>query len=167
MHPAASGPLANAKRTVLAAGFLGEDGIETFSKAAVEGLHLPWPDFVKRALANADADVDKLSIVYTRNRKKVIEYAEVRSKDGLIVSAVLAPKFFTLFQDTLGPSFLVAVPNRELAYAFPKLASHVEDYAQPVLEAYRNSTHPVTLEIFEVDAHGIKAVGLYPDPAHD
>jgi hypothetical protein len=167
MRPPASETLANAQRTVLAAGFLTQDGLQNFSRVDFDALGLAWEDFVKQAAENADDDVPQITITYVRNRKKIIEYAEVHSPHGTVSSVVLAPTFLPLFDNTLGPEILVAVPSRELGYVFPKLASNYADYAPMVLQTYRDTTYPVTLEVFEVSATGIKAAGRYPDPARD
>ena len=71
------------------------------------------------------------------------------------------------FEETLGPDFLVVVPNRHCAYLFPKLASHYQDYAPEVLAEYRNDRWPVSLEVFEAGAGGLKAIGAFSDPAQD
>jgi hypothetical protein len=167
LRPPCSGPIPGADRTVFAAGSLGESGLETMTKENFDSLKLSWPGFFEQARANADADLAALTCTYVRNKKKVIEYAELRSEQGTIPSAVLAPKFLIRFADTLGPTVVVAVPSRDLALVFPKLASRCEDYASVVFRAYRESAHPVTLELFEVTPTGTHAIGRFPDPAHD
>jgi hypothetical protein len=50
---------------------------------------------------------------------------------------------------------------------FPKLASNYQDYGPVVYEAYRGDASRISLEIFEVDGTGLKAIGAFPDPARD
>lgn len=162
LHSAGGLAIANAKRTDLAVGFLDSLGYETWP--AGESLPGGW---VARAKENAANDLAQVTVSFHRNRKKVIEYAELKCANGVMASAVLAPKFLDLFADTLGPTVLVVVPNPKVAYVFPKLASNYQDYGPVVYEAYRGDASRISLEIFEVDAEGWKAIGAFPDPARD
>jgi hypothetical protein len=55
------------------------------------------------------------------------------------------------------------VPNRYSVFVFPALASEYRNYAPMILRAYQDSAYPVSLEVFEVSAAGIKAIGLFED----
>jgi hypothetical protein len=69
-----------------------------------------------------------------------------------------------LFADTLGDRVLLVVPSRYRAYVFPKLASRYLEYTPMVFEAYRATEFPVSVELFELGADGMKAVGIYEEP---
>jgi len=112
----------------------------------------------------AAADLATLKPRYERDRKQVIQYAELRSDRPIVASAVLAPKFLKLFKDTLGEKVLLVVPNRFTAYVFPVLASNYQDYYPMVFDAYRATAWPVSVEVFEVSTGGLRAVGVYREP---
>jgi hypothetical protein len=156
--------LTGAQRTVLCAGFLTDDGLRPAAKGEIGPLGVDEETFFRKARANAQADLAGLKPRYVRNRKKVIEYAELKSDKPLVSGAVLAPGFLALFKDTLGPKVLVVVPNRFTAYVFPALATTYEDYGPMVLEAVQASAWPVSAEVLEVSAEGLRAVAVYREP---
>jgi hypothetical protein len=162
---AASASVPGAERTDLAGGTAGEEGPVAFSRNQWEGLGVPWVDFFTKARANAAPELASLKLKFVRDRRtKVIEYATLSSEQPIMASAVLAPTFLALFADTLGPKVLVAVPNRHTAFVFPRLASNYQDLASTVIEAYRATTYPVSLEVLEFGPEGIRAVGVYEEP---
>jgi len=157
-------PIVGAERTELCAGFLTEEGPRAMTKAELAGLGIEMARFAARARENAGADLAGLKPRYVRNRKKVIEYAELRSERPVVAGAVLAPKFLELFAGTLGEKVLVVVPNRFTAFVFPALAGNHADYAPMVLAALRETAWPVSVEVLEVSADGVRCVGRYAEP---
>jgi hypothetical protein len=153
-------PIVGAERTEMAFGRLGAEGLEPFGKGEVE----PTDETFAAARANAAADLTTLKPAYTRNRQKVIEYAELRSTRPIVASAVLAPKFLSLFKSTLGDTVLVVVPNRYTAFVFPQLASRYQDYYPMVFDAFHDTAYPVSVEVFEFSVNGIRAIGVYQRP---
>ncbi|RYD82799.1 MAG: hypothetical protein EOP84_08885 [Verrucomicrobiaceae bacterium] len=164
MRAPVSAPVAQAERTVLAAGTLREGELHLIPKSEWDALGNSWETFSVRARANAAADLATLKPEYVRNRKKVIEYAILRSEQPIVASAILAPKFLSLFEETLGPKVLVTVPNRYTAYIFPALVTNYADYAPMIFRDYRATPFPVSIEVFEFSKQGIKAVGAYEEP---
>ncbi len=164
MRAAVTAEIADAKKTEFAAGFRQGEEFVYLPDAQFRSLGGGWDKLFKVARANADAELVKVEIEYIRDRKKVIEYAVLRSTEPIMATAVLASTFLDRFKDTLGEKFLLAVPNRYTAYAFPKLASKYQDYAPLILKAYRATAYPVSLEVFEVAAGTFRAVGIYEDP---
>jgi hypothetical protein len=160
MRAPVSLPIKRATRTELAFGKLTSEGLEAFPKGtppATIGLF-------DLAATNAAADLASLKPRYVRDRQKVIQYAELRSDQPIVASAVLAPKFLSLFRSTLGDTVLVVVPSRYVAYVFPQLATHYQDYYPLVFEAYRETAYPVSVEVFEFSKDGIRAMGVYERP---
>jgi hypothetical protein len=167
MHQPVTAAITNAQKTELAAGTLAAGALEPLAKADLEKLGSNWEKFAAQARTNATADLAQLKPEYVRNRKKIIEYAALRSDKPIVATAVLAPGFRALFAETLGPDILVVVPNQHTAFVFPKLASTYRDYAAMVQQAYRDTSHPVSMEVFEITERGLQAIGVYPDPARD
>ena len=66
-------------------------------------LGVDWKAFLGggRKAENATAELKKLTPEYTRNSKKVIEYATLTSDSELTASIVLSPEFLKMFQDTI------------------------------------------------------------------
>ena len=164
MRAPVSAPLSGAARTELAAGFLHGQELTWLGKADFAAMHLEWKQFAAKARVNSSADLRALTPRYARDRKQVIQYAELTSGAPVVASAVLAADFLARFRETLGEKVLLVVPNRFTAYVFPALASNYADYAPMVFEAFRSSAYPVSVELFEVSAEGMRAVGVYEEP---
>jgi hypothetical protein len=76
---------------------------------------------------------------------------------------VLDPGFLKKFKDIFGTTILVAIPDRFTVFVFPSLASEYKDYSPLVIHAYHDSAYPVSLEVFEISASGIRAIGIFED----
>lgn len=163
MRAAVTGAIPAAQRTEFAAGAWREEELTAWTRDEFSALGLSWDDFFAKARVNAAADLALLKPRYIRDRRKIIQYAALRSELPIMPSAVLAPKFLDLFAETLGPKVLVTVPNRHTAFVFPALASDYREFAPMVLEAYRATSYPVSIEIFEVSTEGLRAVGVYSE----
>jgi hypothetical protein len=159
MHTPIALPIDGAQRTEIAFGTLGEDGLEPFAKGAVEANG----ELFVAAREAAAADLATLAPRYVRDRRKVIQYAELSSMRPIVASAVLAPKFLAQFHNTLGDSVLVVVPSRYTAFVFPQLASRYQEYYPLVFEAYRATAYPVSVELFEFSVRGIRAMGVFDE----
>ncbi len=161
MHPEVSFPISGAKRTVLVPGYMSDGDPQYFTKKDWDALGLTWDAFRARAARNATEK--KISGELIRDSKKVVQYAAISSEDPLTATMVLSPDFLKKFKDIFGPNILVAIPNRFTVLVFPSLASDYKDYAGLVLSAYHDSAYPVSLEVFEISADGLRAVGVYED----
>ncbi len=163
-HAGVTLPIAGAERTELCAGFMHEEGPRAMSRTELAAMGIDMARFAARARENATADLAGLKPRYTRNARRVIEYAELHSERPVVAGAVLAPKFLALFRETLGEKVLVVVPNRFTAYVFPALAGSHADYAPMVLAALGATAWPVSVEVFEISSAGARCVGRYAEP---
>ncbi len=156
--------IAGGERTVLAPVVVDGDEYLYPPKKILEKFGVVPEAILELAAPAAAADLAALKPRYERDRKQVIQYAELASDRPIVASAVLAPKFLDLFQDTLGDKVLLAVPSRYRAYVFPALASNYAEYWPMIFEAYRASAWPVSVEVFEVSRGGLRVVGVYREP---
>jgi len=164
MRPPVANPVTGSERTLYAAGTWSEGMLTPFSVTAFAALKVEWKDFEARALVRATADLAELKPRYVRNRRNVIEYAALESAQPIVASAVLAPGLRERFAETLGETLLLVVPNRSTAFLFPALGGNHRDYWPMVLAAYRATPYPVSVEVFELSARGLRAVGVYEEP---
>jgi len=163
MSPPVMHAISGAKKTALVAGYEDADKmLQYFSKEKFATLKVSWDDFVKRAAENKAER--KLTTRFVRDSKDVIQYAVLASDSPLTGTAVLAPDFAKKLADIFGEHPLVVVPNRYTVFIFPKLASEYQDYAPMILDAYRSTPYPVSLEVFEVEDDGLKAIGSFDQP---
>jgi hypothetical protein len=164
MRPPVANPVTGSERTLYAAGTLRDGQLTTFPVAEFAALKMKWREFMAQAQANAAADLATLQPRYVRNRRNVIEYAVLESAKPIVASAVLAPGMLGLFAETLGDTVLLVVPNRATAFVFPALAGNHREYWPMVFEAYRATAYPVSVEVFELSAKGLRAVGVFEEP---
>ena len=154
-------PVENAQRTVRVAGRWDGTQLVAFTRKNLGPLNLQWPAFEAKARPANSKDFKKLQVSFKRDKRMVIEYAELFSAEGLVSSAVLAPEFGERFEDTLGEVLLLVVPSRSRAFVFPQLASDVSRYSNLVWNAYRETAYPVSVELFEWRKGVLRAVGLF------
>jgi hypothetical protein len=164
MRQPASSAIPGAQRTEYAAGLLRDGELHAFTAEEWKTRAIAWVNFQGKARENAAADLAALKPEYVRTKRKVISYAILRSPEPIVASAILAPKFLSLFEDTLGPKVIVAIPNRFVAYVFPALASDYVDYAPLIHREYRETAAPVSLEVFEFSPEGVRAIGEFETP---
>lgn len=156
-HSAVSG----AQGTVFAAGFWDGSQLVSFARSQWAELGREWGAFESIAKRNAAADLAGVSVRYQRDKRRVIEFAELYSEQPLVASAVLAPGFGARFADTLGEVLFVAVPSRYRAFVFPQHGRDSSTYADMVWAAYRETAYPVSVELFEWRAGRFQAVGVF------
>ncbi len=150
-------PIQGSDRTVLVPARLTNGTI-----APLEGgQQISWDAIKEPASSSASAVLAGLKPRYVRDDKNVIQYAILESESPLTASAVLAPKFGEMFAQTLGPDLLVAIPNRNLIYVFPKQSLVSQGFADLIYAEYQASSHPVSRELFELRDGKLIAIGTY------
>jgi len=160
MDPEVSFPITGARHTLFVPGYLDADGDPVyFSKKDWNALKLDWDTFRQRAGQNATEK--KFHAELVRDTHKVVQYAAITSDDPLTATMVLSPDFLKKFKNIFGDTILVAIPNRFTVYVFPALASEYKDYSPQVIQAYQQSAYPVSLEVFEISAAGMRAIGAF------
>lgn len=160
-YPPIGWPIAGAKQTILVPAHLKEDG--TLRYLAPEELShsgLSRQQFEKIALNNASQTLAKLKPKFIRNSDGVVLYAVLESAQPLTASTVLAPNFAGLFEDTMGPDFLVAIPNRFRVYVFPRLFAPMAKIADDVAIDFRSTAYPVTKEVLTLHKGMLSCVGV-------
>ena len=156
-----SAPVANAQRTVLAGGRLEGGQFVGFTQKEWQRMRLSWRGLEVLAKAGAEADFKRVELIFVRDKRRVIEFVEMRSKELLVASAILAPQLSANFVDTLGEELLVAVPSRSRAFIFPKHGLDLSKYSGMIWEAYGETAYPVSVELFEWRSGVLKAVGMF------
>jgi hypothetical protein len=161
MHPEVSFPISGARRTVLVPGYLSDGEPQYFSRKDWAALGLTWDGFRTRAAQNATEK--KFHAELIRDLHQVVQYAAITSEDPLTATMILSPDFLREFKGIFGPTVLVALPNRFTVYVFPGLASEYKEYSPMIIRAYQDSAYPVSLEVFEISASGMRAIGAFED----
>jgi hypothetical protein len=154
-------PIPGSDRTVLVPARMEKGEILPLKREEVTSRGVTREKILASAPAAAAAVLATLTPRYVRDDNKVIQYAVLESDNPLTASAVLAPKLGEIFARTLGPDLLVAIPNRNLVYVFPKQSPVFQTFADLVYAEYQSSSHPVSRELFEVRDGKLIAIGAY------
>lgn len=134
------------------------------SKKEFDALKVDWATFLASAVENASATVKNLTPEYTRDKRKIIQFATITSETPLTAGVILSPDFLKMFTDTIGDKVVIVIPNRFTVYIFPAIGGHYQDYTQMVYEAYHATGYPVSMEAYELSDKGLKTIGLFQDP---
>lgn len=161
LAPTAARPIENAQRTVFAGGYWDGEALVPFSKKQWAAVGADWAQLSQKAAELAVSDFKQVAVRYERNRRNVIEYAELSSALPVVASAVLAPDIGERFAFTMGEVFLIAVPNRSRAFIFPRDGFDLSRYAQLVWREYRETAYPVSMELFEWRRGVLRAAGVF------
>ena len=98
---------------------------------------------------------------FIRDDHNVIQCAVLESENPLTASAVLAPEFSALFDESLGPDILVAIPNRFRVFVFPKGAPAFQRYSEVVIAEYESSSCPLSKKLFSIRKNNLSTVESY------
>ena len=156
-----SWPIQGSDRTVLVAARLVDGELVPFTKADEAKRGATGEKILADAARTASAVLAGLKPDYVRDEKKVIQYAVLRSDSPLTASAVLAPNFAETFAQTLGPELLVAIPNRNTVFVFPKQSLVYQTFSDTMFAEYQSSAYPVSRELFELRKGKLIAIGTY------
>jgi len=99
-----------------------------------------------------------------RDSRGVLEMAVLTTDSALLATAVMSKGFLSKFSALFGPELILAIPARNKVYVFPKLANRLPAMKQIIRDDFLISPAPVSLELFELSAKGLRTVGtLDPD----
>lgn len=124
-------------------------------------LHATQESVEAATLPAASQLLATLKPEYVRGDNHVIQYAILQSDSPFTASVVLAPGFADKFADTLGPDILIAIPNRNRIFVFPKLSQGFRSLADVIIGEYETSPHPVSREVFQIRKGKLIAIGSY------
>jgi hypothetical protein len=161
LAPAVRSGVPGAEKTVFAGGVW--DGIRLvgFERGRWAELGVSWESLEAAAKRNAVHDMALVGVRFQRDKRRVIEFAELSCDQPLMASAVLDPGLGRRFSETLGEVLLLAVPSRYKAFVFPQHGGDPAQYSAMVWSAYRETADPVSLELFEWRQGKFRAVGSF------
>lgn len=163
MRPEVSWPLEGSERTVMAAAFAVGNEVETMSRRTFQALGVSEDEFLAKARENLMTRLDAARPEMIRDSDGVLQCVLFRGDDQALAGLMFAPGLVQRYDPVFGPELVVIAPRRSMLFVFPKLASRFEEFATDVLMAYKNTPHPVSPEVFEVDAVGARAVGIFEE----
>lgn len=163
MHPPVAYIIPGSKRTVLIPARPGPDNT-TITLPEKEAQEADRQALDQETAKLASSLLKSVEPRFSRNSQGVIEYAELISDSPFTACVTFAPQFQQTFEPTMGPDFLVVIPNRFQVFVFPKQATTVQEFAPMIFATYRETAHPVSVEVFEMKNNRLRAIGLFEEP---
>jgi hypothetical protein len=96
-----------------------------------------------------------------RNSQGSVTALRLYSGDPTLSTILLLPELGNRYARVLGPNCLVAIPNRQTIFLFPRLAVNVQSFAEQIQSLYHNHPWPVSTEIFEFVDGQLRAKGAF------
>ena len=158
-YPPIAWPITGAKQTVITPAQIVDGMPQYLTPEEKLRLALSRKQINEIALGNASRMLAKLKPMFFRDGNGVITYAVLESKDPLTASAILAPGFTEMFADTMGPDFLIAIPNRFRIYIFPRQVAPLAEIAEDVAIDFRTTAYPISKEVFTLHEGILSCVG--------
>lgn len=161
MHYDAGWPIVGSETAVLVPARYINGEVLPLRREEIAKMEVTRKKILESAPVTAAKVLEGLKPRYVRDANKVIQYAIIESDSPLTASAVLAPKFADLFEETLGADILVAIPNRNRIFVFPKLSEVWKGLSDVIVAEYQSSTTPVSREVYAVKDGKLIAIGSY------
>lgn len=161
MRPDSAHPVAQSERTILVPAFLDDGELVYMDHTTYESLGVGWGEYLERARRNLDAILESFEPEMIRDSNGTLQCMMYQTGHPFTASTMLASGMLARMDPLFGPELILLAPNRRMLLVFPKLASRFEEFATDAEIAYHNSPYPVSLEVFELDAEGLRAVGIF------
>lgn len=165
LHSPIADFIPGAKKTAITAAWLvsqKEESLETTSllQPSWKTTRLVFMNqFIQQARNTLSKKLAELHPQFLRDEHGVIQVAVIDHPSPITASLILAPDFAQQFIPIFGPTFLVALPTTHKIYIFSKLVSPLPSIGATIRDDYHLSLTPLTLEVFELGARGLHAVG--------
>ena len=154
-------PISGSERTILAVARVNGGEIEPVTRDQKREVSITFEQVEADSGKLLSETLSRLTPNFVRDKKGVIEYAELVSEDPLTASTVLAPGFAEKFRDTIGPDLVVAMPNRFQVYVFSRQDTIFQQMGEAVINGYLSSNYPVSREAFQLQNGRLRSLGVY------
>ena len=152
-------PIEGARLTQLVASYEWDFGVRAFTAATWQERAFDWEKLLPAARAVADALVTRVKPELVRDHRGIILYAILADRDPFLSSVLLSPKLIESFRETLGDRLHVVLLDRHRLYLFPATGGRLADYGPALVEEFRRTKMPISLEIFLLDENGYEVIG--------
>lgn len=131
--------------------------------AMLAALRVTEDEAAARAFANLARDLSSSEIVVHEIAGAPLAHlnAMLPFKSALM----LAPNLKERVGARIGWPLRSVVPARDFLYLWPaKHESALERLGGVVVREYAQAPHPISTEVYEIDDHGVRAIGAFPKP---
>ncbi|MEM9015522.1 MAG: hypothetical protein AAGC68_00815 [Verrucomicrobiota bacterium] len=148
-----------AQKTILVPFYEWDYGVRAFTKETWKEQAMSWERVLPAAEALADKVAEQIEPELVRDHRDIIQYAIVADKDPFLSSVLLSPRFLGRFRDTLGDRLQVVIVDRHQLFVFPATGGKIAEFGPALVDAFRQTSLPVSLEVFLVDRNGSRVIG--------
>jgi len=166
-RPPVQQAIPGAQQTVLAAKKWTDGELAPLTEAEFQSFDGGMEALLKITATSGAAILKAADVGIARDEASVITHVLITSEDDRLTASVLAPEIVKRFEDVLGPEFYVAMPHRNQLLLFPKAGADMRVLGAAVLESYAAALHPVSKEVFALNADGIRVVGSFEQESVD
>ncbi len=164
--PEVAQPLQGAKLTQLVPFYEWDYGIRSFDEDYWTENQFTWERITAISKRVADGLLEKIRPDVIRDERGIVDYVIIHDKDPFLTSILLSDKLLEKFKDTLGDQIYAICIDRNLVYLFPGTGGRLDEYGPSLVDEFRQTPLPVSLEIFLIDSDGYRVFGeLERDPA--
>ncbi len=148
-----------ASKTILVPFYEWDYGVRSFTQKIWEERNMSWETFDKIAKALADKLAESVELDVVRNDNDVVEYILIENKDPFLSGILTSGKLLPRVSDMLGDRIHALVVDRNLVYLFPAAGNPIQGYGASLVEDFLAADLPVSLEVFQIDKTGFRAIG--------
>lgn len=134
-------------------------GIRPFSREKWDQEQLEWDKVIELTRHLGDRLTEKIEPQLVRDDRGVVQYAFLAAKEPFLSTVVFSEKFREQFKDTLGDRLFIVFIDRQLLYVFPVVGGALEEYGPSLVDEFRATQLPVSLEVFLLEDSGFKVIG--------
>lgn len=157
-HPVSRKP-PGAENTLMVPFYEWDYGIRPYPEKEWEAEELSWDRILEVSKSLGDGIVERVEPEIIRDTRGVAVYAIFASKDPFLTSAVFSEKFREKFAETMGKSLYLLMIDRHVIYVFPAVGGALEEFGPGLVNEFRTTELPVSLEVFFLNDDGLRVIG--------
>lgn len=145
--------------TLMVPSYQWDYGIRAFSRKEWEKEQLTWERAIDLSRKLGDEILAETKPEFIRDDRGVIQYAILAAKTPFLSTVLFSDKFSPVFAETMGNSLYAVQIDRHVLYVFPSIGGTLEDYGPALVDEFRSTPLPVSLEVFLIDGTGLRVIG--------
>jgi len=134
-------------------------GIRSFSTEEWEKRDLTWERALELSRRLGEKILEEIKPEFIRDERGVVQYAILAAKEPFLSTTAFSEQFRLKFEESLGKSLYLVFIDRYVIYIFPAVGGALEDYGPSLVDEFRTTTLPVSLEVFFLNDDGLRVIG--------
>lgn len=157
-HPISRNP-SGAESTQMVPFYEWDYGVRAFSEEEWAKRDLSWDRILEITRSLGDKMVESVEPGFVRDERGVVLYAIFADEDPFLTTAVFSENFRKVFEEKMGKSLYLVIADRECIYVFPSVGGALEEFGPGLVNEFRTTSLPVSLEVFFLNDEGLRVIG--------